>query len=221
MASAILIQAIPTRLLSQIATDGTVTQMRQQLRFTCGISQESALNGILGTPQESNEPPRSLVTRISNAISTALPEADDNTKKRLLVSRYIASMPLRIRELLTVFDDQTIDKLVELTEKLQSSVFATNSSSINNINQQPPPKSSPQVDATQQLQEQLNQLTITVNKLVNHHRGRSTSPNHSQFKRRERSSSQRFQMNNEDPRCYYHQRWGNKARKCTCKIPPN
>lgn len=229
-AAALLIQAIPTRLLAQVTTNGGVQQMRQQLRLACGVSQEVALNSILGAPQETNEPPRSLVTKIKNAITTALPGADEATRNQLLISRYIASMSPRIRELLTVIADQTIEKLVELTEKLQASGLQ-----VNTVQNGQGSSSTTSVPSNVELQEQLQQLTLAVNKLASHQqhynqhqqphsnqrhfRSRSPGP-HNNRQHRHRSKSH-FQVNPNDPRCYYHQRWGNKAIKCTCSGDPN
>lgn len=213
-AKSLLIQAIPTRLLSQVRIDGTITDMRTQIRASCGVSQEASLNNILGSPMESSESPRALVTTISNAINTALPEADDAIKQRLLKSRFLRSLPSRIRELVTVIADQPMEKLVELTEKLSSNTVAVSSNSL-----EASPSSSQQPSISD-LYQKMEELALQVNRISAHQQPgrRSYSP---QQKRNRSPSKPRFEMDENDSRCYYHQRFGSRARNCTCKNRPN
>lgn len=109
-------------------------------------------------------------------------------------------LPNRIQELLTVFDDVSITKLAVVADKLwehTTNLGATTSS----ISQQE--------DAIKKLAQQVSDLTTTMASLL---QSRGCSRNSSRQRSNIRKRSVERQKTQDE--CYYHRRFGNKARKC-------
>jgi len=207
-AKMLLIQALPTNILAQSGDSffdlPTFNDMTAALKRTCGITTNRALDEILGPTLETSQTPRQIVNTLLNTISTALPETSKETKERIVTTRLIASLPHHHREIVSVISDQGLEKVHSVAERLQH--ITTTAPRINHV-------SSPPCE----LSQRLDNLERNFSKLLSIVEQQNHRPRQQEKSRNRSASSHRYNNNNDNNTlCYYHQKFGNSARKCTC-----
>jgi len=207
----ILIQSLPTNILAQagdeltnLTRDTNFMEWKSAIKRTCGISADKALDKILGPITESTQPPRTIYNNLVNAIATGLPESTKETKERIATTRFIASLPTHQREVISVIADEGPEKILAIAEKLHHISLSQPSAHINYISTEKENSNK----RLQQLEEKVDLLQKTVENLLRH------QPQNS-YRQRSRSRDN-FQLDPSSKKCYYHQKFGNNATKCTC-----
>jgi len=134
--------------------------------------------------------------------------------QRIAITSFIASLPKHQREVLSVIADEGPDKIVSIAEKLHhishtqppspahvNHIFNSNDDMNRRLNQ---------------LEEKFDRLLKSVESLTIQQRGRPQYSSNKETSRYRSQSNNKFRYNSESKNCYYHQKFSDKATKCTC-----
>ncbi|RLU21744.1 hypothetical protein DMN91_006120 [Ooceraea biroi] len=170
-------------------------------RFT--DSQEKQLRKLL-LGIELGEKKPSVLLREMRTLSGA------NATDGLLRTLWIQRLPERIQELLTMFDEASLTKLADCADKAWEHSTHSVATTLN---------VTPSDNALQTLTQQVQELIKSVTALQTRDRDESSKWKLSRSRQRSTNRSKTPQRGGE---CYYHRRFGNKARKCEplCSAQP-
>lgn len=204
-----VLQRISDLLVNPPATD-KYKSLKEQLiaRFT--DSQETQLRKLLTELKLEDRKPSQLLREMKTLAGNKFTED-------VIKTLWLQRLPVRVQEVLAVTDTLELSKLADIADKILG-VPEMNSSAIYSVNAAAAPATISDVaDCTSralaQLQEQIKQLTQTVQdlKFQSTHQARRNDSYRHRSKSRTRSTERRSDRDY----CYYHSRFGDKARKCS------
>ena len=186
------------------------TQIKNKLIQSFSISAESRLRRLLRGEVVSEGKPSLLLTRL-RALN------DGSCTDAVIKSIFLEQMPSQVRAILALSNVENLQELANLADKVSEASQPLNYQVASTSTHFSLPKSNiDNAPSNNHLSSLINVLTNKVEKLSNEIRnlktgsrlrGRSNSRN---FQRRDRSRSRSSQG-----RCFYHQRFGKNAQKCT------
>ena len=172
------------------------------------------LQELLSKEELGNEKPTDLLRRMKRLLSDKYATFDQSVFRQLFYQR----LPSVIQaNLFTVKDKLSLEELAKLADDFMDSVPSTKVAAI-----APPTESTSEV---QQLTAVVSQLTLQLNALQEKFdtviNARSDSPHRGRPRERPRERSRSFSRNRGDAVCFYHARYGRKAKKCVqpCDFP--
>ena len=186
------------------------SQIKNQLIKSFSVSAETRLRKLLRGEVVSEGKPSLLLTRL-RALN------DGNCTDAVIKSVFLEQMPSQIRAILALSNVDDLQELANLADKVSEASQPLNYQVASTSTHLNIPSQTASVSATNDhfsslvniLTKQFERLSNDIRdlKMATRARGRSSSSN---FQPRNRSRSRSSQR-----RCYYHQRFGKSAKKCT------
>lgn len=193
-------------IITNVPTSNPYQTLKNALTARFSKSKEAKLKQLLDGEQIGDRKPSQFLRHLRALV----PGIDED----VLRSRWMSSLPDQTKALLTVQSDQPLNKLAEIADKVHE-VFDMNQKSTSAVTATP---STSTADTSGQIAALTNQIA-KLTKLFSNQR-RSNSKDRSQNRSRSRS---RQRCLNKDEICYYHQKFGKNAKKCSpgCKYQKN
>lgn len=192
-----------------IIADPPATDKYQKLKTTL-ISRHSAseskrLEELLEKVELGNQKPSALFRSMKQ---TAGGTFDSNIIKKLWLRR----LPQAINIALVSVGDKPTDEMIALADKIFEATENASSSSINAVSNN---FSRPAHNRDSSIERRLSRLEHLLSKIdINSNSNRRDS-NASRIRSRSRSNNNKNSQSNKNL-CYYHKKFGDKARKCAC-----
>ena len=178
--------------------DNIYTQIKERIISNFSVSAEARLRQLLKGQVSSSGKPSLILARLR--------ALDSNCGEDILRTVFMDQLPPGMRSILAVSAVTDLKNLAELADKIaETSQFAD--SSVAAIS----PGNSSTLEAKIDLLTARLAALETIPKRNSQKQGFSRARNRSQS----RNSRARFRSNSASGRCWYHQRYNNKARKCT------
>lgn len=186
-------------------------------------SEQTRLQRLLDGEQLGDRTPSQLLRKMQQLLGES---ASIDTS--ILKSLFLRRLPKEVNMVLvSASSSLDIDNLAAMADKIMevsrpqnyiSAISPSAFSSATTLSSQPPHVNvdNPLQEEVRQLREMVQQLSL---QMAQNHRSRSNQRNTGRNPVRNRSRSASRQPN--DSTCWYHQTFGDKARKCTCSPPQN
>ena len=180
--------------------------LKEALISRTGVSDQRRLDELFGNIEIGDRSPSQFLRHMKKLLGNR--QLDDEIIRQLWMKR----LPVRIREVLAVFGPVSLDELALAADKmLEANPNPQQLSACSN-----PDHFLPHAD---DVNTRLGNLEQQLQQLLNISRSRSTSRNSSRSRSRSRSHSRSRRppriTNGNPSHCWYHQQFGNQARKCT------
>ena len=196
------------------------SQIKDRLIKSFSVSAETRLRKLLRGEVISEGKPSLLLTTL-RALN------DGSCTDAVIKSVFLEQMPSQVRAILALSNVEDLQELANLADKISEASQPLNYQVASTSTHVNTPSQNSAIPVTNEhfsslvniLTKQFERLSNEIRdlKTVSRPRGRSNSQN---FRRRDRSRSRSSQS-----RCFYHQRFGKNAQKCTqpCswKVPSN
>lgn len=198
-----VLQRISDLLLKPPET-GKYKHLKEQLiaRFT--DSQETQLRRLLTELQLEDRRPSQLLREMKSL-------AGDKFTEDIIKTLWLQRLPVRVQEVLAVTDTLEASKMADIADKILE-VPDMNSGAICSVNATSATRHEADPGVLAQLQEQVMQLTLAVQELKKQN-GHYQARRNSTFRPRSKSRTRSTERSRGE--CYYHNRFGDKARKCS------
>ena len=171
--------------------------LKRQLITRTALPEQRRLQQLLSSTELGDQRPTQLLRRMQQLLGGEMADADGKLLRELFLQR----LPDNVRMVLASFGDtKTLDQLAELGD----SIISAGSPSVAAVTHSQPS------NELQDLRKELCQLRETVSALSTSVRTRSPSPHRRHFRPRSPPPQQ-----HPTSTCWYHARFGDKARKCT------
>lgn len=169
--------------------------IKQRLLSIYEESAERQFQKLIGEMELGDQKPSQLLRKMTELARNA--KVADSTLHNLWLQR----LPASVRAVLTVSQDQKLDNLAAIADKIMENIKFAEVSEVTSSNNFP----------MNELLSQINKLTLEVAELRSHQfrpRGRGRG-----YQSRNRSRS-RPRAGNGNQLCYYHRRFRNRSTKC-------
>lgn len=201
-----VVTQIPTDVAKEIADmidpmpdDCPYDKLKSAILKRTTKSEESMLQQLLTDVELGDRSPSQLLRHMKALVGNS------NMSDTILRQLWLKCLPLNTTVILSVQDSNTpLDKLADIADKVHECFFKQSVNVVSPATSDEKPN-----EKINELQQQISQLTITVNSLAERIT-RSRSPSRNRFLSRSRAIS-----NEKSSVCYYHRRFGSKAFKCT------
>lgn len=160
-------------------------------------SETQQLQQLLGELELGDQKPSQLLRRMREL---AIKKLSDETLKILWLGR----LPQTVRAVLTVCEVQEMDKLAQIADKV---LDTTRANEVTEIKAQVP-------SAIEKLTRQVEMLQLEIAGLQREPRGRERSFSRNRQASTSRNHRRAPQPGDQDYLCWYHFKFGQKARKC-------
>lgn len=164
--------------------------IKERLLRRFEMSPQAKMEKLLNSCDLGDMKPTHLLAKMQD-LAAGL-RVDDNLMKMLFIQR----LPPNVRSVLAIHDG-TLSKLAEMADKMLDSTFSHVAAAT-----VPAPPTAAAVPGQEELNEQIAYLTAEIRKLKSTGRGRS------------RSSSRARRSSDQTETCWYHRKYGNRARQC-------
>ena len=185
-----VIAALPPEVIEQISdlisSKACYTDLRDKLIARFSLSNEKKLRTLLKELTLGDRSPSQLL-RVMREHSGR------NVSDDALKSLWLAQLPLRVQTVISV-SAGTVEHLATVADKVMETISLAHPSVVNSVQQ----------DGVSELKRQIKDLEKRILQLTTHDRARSRS----------RSRSKDPKQPRQDEVCYFHRKFGNKARNC-------
>ena len=213
------ISLLPSDVISQVSdviskattSENPYEELKSTIISRLETSITTRLQELLSKEELGNERPTGLLRRMKKLLGDKYDQFD----KTLFLQLFYQRLPPTIqRNLFTVKSKLNIDELAELADEFLQSIPGDQISSIHPS----PPVNQVKTNQEAQLVELITKLTLQMNSLQNQVNSLQTQVN--SFSNQSRRSHSRHRSNYRSPStdrnglCYYHAKFGEKAKKC-------
>ncbi len=178
-------------LLLNVPTETPYTRLKGTLVERLTLSREARLQQLLDRETLGDRKPSQFLRHLRSL--------DNTVPDNILRTKWLSRLPMTTQSILASQADMNIDKLASLADKIHD--IALPAAQINSV-QEPA--------ATSAVESRISRLEASINELASSFKRQVISRSRSRHRFRSRTSSPA--PNNDT--CWYHQNFGNKAKRC-------
>lgn len=205
-----VVAAIESTVLDQVSdlvlnppTSGLYTALKKRLLDVFADSEQGRLKKLLSQIDLGDQKPSNLLREMRNLAGSSI-SAD------ILKTLWLQRLPSNMQAILSI-SSENLDKLVVMADKIHETTMG---SELQKINLKPEPSVSSQIA---ELSRQLSELKVEFSQRGRNRdfssSSRSKSRNRSQTPQSRKLNPKNKNMVN-SKMCWYHRKWGNKAKAC-------